>query len=33
MKCVIITGPIGAIGIALIEYLHLKNIQVIAMVR
>jgi len=33
MKRVIITGPTGAIGMALIEYLNDKNIQVIAVVR
>lgn len=33
MKRVIITGSTGAIGMALIEYLNRKNIQVIAMVR
>lgn len=33
MKRVIITGPTGAIGMALIEYLNQKNVQVIAVVR
>lgn len=33
MNRVIITGPTGAIGMALIEYLSEKNIQVIAVVR
>ncbi len=33
MKRVIITGPTGAIGMALIEYLSNKNIEVIAVVR
>lgn len=33
MKRVIITGPTGAIGMALIEYLNQRGIQVIAVVR
>ncbi len=33
MKRVIITGPTGAIGMALIEYLSNRNIEVIAVVR
>lgn len=33
MNRVIITGPTGAIGMALIEYLNKRNIQVIAVVR
>lgn len=33
MKRVILTGPTGAIGMALIEYLNSLNIQVIAVVR
>lgn len=33
MKRIIITGPTGAIGMALIEYLSQKDIQVIAVVR
>lgn len=33
MNRVIITGPNGAIGMALIEYLKERNIQVIAVVR
>ena len=33
MKRVIITGPTGAIGMALIEYLCNRNIQIIAVVR
>lgn len=33
MKRVIVTGPTGAIGMALIEYLNSLNIQVIAVVR
>lgn len=33
MKRVIITGPTGAIGMALIDYLNERNIQVIAVVR
>ena len=33
MKRVIITGPTGAIGMALIEYLDSLNVQVIAVVR
>lgn len=33
MKRVIITGPTGAIGMALIEYLNSLNIQVIAVIR
>lgn len=33
MKRVIITGPTGAIGMALIEYLNERNIQTIAVVR
>lgn len=33
MKRVIITGPTGAIGMALIEYLSNRDVQVIAVVR
>lgn len=33
MKRVVITGPTGAIGMALIEYLSIRNIEVIAVVR
>ena len=33
MKRVVMTGPTGAIGMALIEYLSNRDVQVIAVVR